>query len=67
MDKDVRNTCYGPFYTHVMVCIMLIDKESTVTMKCRTAIQSKFIYFNFVSKSNFGYFFMLLYTNIVAY
>lgn len=54
MKNDVRNTSNGPFYTHVMVCIMLIDKEPSVTMKCRTAIKSMFIYFNFVSKSNFG-------------
>ena len=34
------------FQTHCRVCVLLIIGYSTVTVKCRTAIKTLFLYFN---------------------
>jgi len=37
---------YGSFYTHFSVWVMLMIKDLSVAMKCKTAIKALFLYFN---------------------
>jgi hypothetical protein len=40
------NCSYGLFHTHISVLDMFITEESSVTVKCRTAIKILFLYLN---------------------
>jgi hypothetical protein len=35
----------GQFHTHIRVCVVLIVEDPSMTVKCRTTINSLFIYF----------------------
>jgi hypothetical protein len=39
-------TGYCLFHTQFRVCFVLLDKDSIVTVNCRTAIKVLFLYFN---------------------
>ena len=47
MSKEYCSTAdQGPFHSHFGIQVMLIVEDPTVTVKCRTAIQVLFLYFN---------------------